>query len=258
MQISHLVVNGCSWTYCQGLDDPKTQGWPALVAEEFNLPVVNLAQTGSGNDGIHRRTYEYVFEDVINNNHPFYIIAWSQTWRREAWCKKYYDTRYPFNGYNIISFPNDKPTNSLEYALLDTWSEEDFYRKTVLYRLSLDCLFKSKNIEYMSSFFATEEFNMGKNECKDDINNFKERFISTIDYLKHNSNRVVDFLTMGEPYPKTSCGHYGKEGNRAIADYLIKEIKMKYNNVEVLNEKYLTLKEYLKKTDLNELHSHWM
>ena len=38
--ITHLVVNGCSWTYCQGLDDPKTQGWPALLAKKLGVEVL--------------------------------------------------------------------------------------------------------------------------------------------------------------------------------------------------------------------------
>lgn len=257
MKVSHLVVNGCSWTYCQGLDKPNMQGWPALVAEEFNLPVVNLAIPGSGNDAIHRRTYEYVFEDSRNNNHPFYIIAWSQTWRREAWCKKIYNSGILHDGYNTVAFPNDKPSNNLEYALLDTWSEEDFYRRIVLYRLSLDSLFKSKNIDYFSSFFAPEEFNNGNNQCEEIISNYKNRFDTTIDYLVNNSNRINDFFKIAEFYPKTKCGHEGPEGNKAIADYLIKEIRSKYDKLEVINENYLSLKDYLKKTDLNPSGSDW-
>lgn len=257
MKVSHLVVNGCSWTYCQGLDKPNVQGWPALVAEEFNLPVVNLAVPGSGNDGIHRRTYEYLFEDSRNNNYPFYIIAWSQTWRREAWCKKIYNPNTEYDGYHIVSLPNEKPSNNIECSLLDTWSEEDFFRKTVLYRLSLDCLFKSKNIEYMNSFFADEEFNDGKNEFKELVDSVKNRFDNTMKYLATNSNRITDFFKIADPYPKTKCGHEGPEGNKAVADYLIKEIKSKYNNLEVVNENYLSLKDYLKKTDLNPPGSDW-
>jgi hypothetical protein len=60
MDITHLVVNGCSWTYCQGLEDPKNQGWPKLLADQLGCEVVNLAIPGTGNDTIHRRTYEYV------------------------------------------------------------------------------------------------------------------------------------------------------------------------------------------------------
>ena len=63
LEISHLVVNGCSFTYCQGLESPNTQGWPALLAKKLNVPVVNLAAPGSSNDGIYRRTYDYFYND---------------------------------------------------------------------------------------------------------------------------------------------------------------------------------------------------
>lgn len=261
MKVSHLVVNGCSWTYCQGLplDRLKIDSWPALVAEEFKIPVVNLAEPGSGNDGIHRRTYEYVFEDAINDNNPLYIIGWSQTWRREAWCRKMYRPNNQYDGYNIVSFPHgDKPTNSLEYSVLDTWSEEDFYRKTLLYRLSLDSLFKSKKITYFSSFFAPEEFNNGKNDSQHIISSYKDRFKNTMDYVKQNTNQLTSFALFANEFPKTECGHYGVEGNKAIADYIIKELKLRLNYIECSNEKYLSLKDYLKKTDLNDPSSEWI
>ena len=258
MKVSHLVVNGCSWTYCQGLTKPHIYGWPALVAEEFKIPVVNLAMKGSGNDGIHRRTYEYAFEDSQYNNYPFYIIAWSQTWRREAWCKKMYNKGILHDGYHIIPFPGDKPSNNLEYALLDTWSEEDFYRRTMLYRLSLDSLFKSKNMNYISTFFDDEEFNNGKNDCSHLIANVKDRFSTSIEHLAKNTNRVVDFFKIAEFYSKTVCGHEGIEGNKAIADYLINDMKLRYNTIDSVDEKYLTLSEYYKKTDLNNYKSDWI
>ena len=56
MEISHLVVNGCSFTRCQGITNPDIDGWPALLAKKLNVPVVNLAKNGSGCDGIYLRT----------------------------------------------------------------------------------------------------------------------------------------------------------------------------------------------------------
>lgn len=257
MQVSHLVVNGCSFTYCQGLERPNIDGWPALVAEEFKIPVVNLAMPGSGNDAIFRRTYEYVFEDIVNENNPFFIIAWTQTWRQETWAKKIYNPKIRYDGYEIISFPSDVPNNTLERGLLETWNEENFYRRTMLYRLSIDSLFKSKKYEYFSSFFAEEEFNRGKNQCQEIIESVKNRFNHTANYLKTNSSKLQNFYEIANPYPKLKCGHEGIEGNKALADYIIKEINLRYNSIEFVEKKYLLLKDYLKKTDLNETHHHW-
>jgi len=81
LEISHLVVNGDSFTYCQGLENPMEVGWPALLAKKLNVPVVNLALRGSNNNSIVRRTYEYFYMD--KNTKPFYIIGFSHATREE-------------------------------------------------------------------------------------------------------------------------------------------------------------------------------
>ena len=83
VKLSHLVVNGCSFTYCQGLENPAEQGWPALLANKLKVPVVNLAIPGSGNDAIFRRTYEYFYLNKKHNNFPLFINVWSFSGSRE-------------------------------------------------------------------------------------------------------------------------------------------------------------------------------
>lgn len=248
MNISHLVVSGCSWAYCQGLENPKVNGWPAIVAKELGVPLVNIAKPGAGNDAIHRRTYEYTFEDLKNDNDPFYIICWTQPWRREAWCRHIYNKNAP-KGYNPIIFPDsNKPTNHLEKGLLDTWSEEDFYRRLMLYRLSVDSLFKSKNINYISSFFSAEEY-VREISAVEEVQNLKSRLHNGVNYLNNNSNRVTNFYEIGDLYPVLPCGHYGIEGNKAIADYVIKYFRDTYKHITPVNKKYLPLIVFNRKSD---------
>ena len=236
MNITHLVVNGCSWTYCQGLDNPREQGWPALLAKKLNVPVVNLAVPGSGNDAIHRRTYEYFFEDLPNNSKPLYIIAWSQLWRREIWNKDYY---LPKNGYSAIRLPNGKPENHAEYALLDTWSNEDINRRTMLYRLSLDSLFKSKQTPYLASFFA------------DPIGHRKSslvtKFPNTYDYLKGTpiTDQMLYEIT-NDGQPKLPCGHDNAITQVAIAEYLYNFLLKEHGEITPVDGKFMTLLEYSK------------
>lgn len=243
MKVSHLVVAGCSWTYCQGLESPQTQGWPALVSKALGVPVVNLALPGLGNDAIHRRTYEYAFEDHGTN--PLFIICWSQLWRREAWCRKLYNPK-SVDGYNIIGFPNNNPNNNLERALLDTWNEEDFYRKWILYSLSIDSLFRSKNIPYYTSFFSDDIYSSNQ----EIVNDVKLRFNGANTHLKNYGNRLQDFHQIANDYPKTHCGHEGVEGNIAIANYLIPMLK----HVVPVSSSYLTLKEFENKADPHGAH----
>jgi hypothetical protein len=232
--ITHLVVNGCSFTYCQGLDNPKEQGWPTLLANKLKVPVVNLAIKGSGNDAIHRRTYEYFFEDLPNNSKPLYIIAWSQYWRREIWNKKYYDNKDGYVGINLTSFI---PKNHAEYSLLDNWSEEDFHRKTILYRLSLDSLFKSKHIPYLSSFFT---------DVENITPSLVHKFPNSLAYLNKTPITNPFFDKIIAPYPTLPCGHHGPEAQIALADFIYNYLINEYGEITPLNGKFMTLLEYSK------------
>lgn len=248
MEISHLVVAGCSWTYCQGINFHKLKGWPALLAKKLNVPVVNLALPGLGNDAIHRRTYEYFFEDLPNNNNPFYVIAWSQLWRREAWCRQYYQKNRP-NNYCIISMPNDLPENPYEQAILDNWSDEDFYRRTVKYRLSIQSLFKAHNTPYFESFFSNDQF-LGY-----DI--LSERFAGITKALESTKNRLQNFQEIVAPYPNLPCGHHGYESMPVLADYIYNELIQRYGQVKSVNKNYLKLKDYHRIDNFNTNHDYW-
>mgnify|MGYP003351991979 CR=1 FL=1 len=92
VDVTHLVVNGCSWTYGEGLENPNKEAWPALLANHFGLPIVNLAVQGCGNQSITRRTFEYVYENLPTGSKPFFVISWSQDARKEEtidWVKNY-------------------------------------------------------------------------------------------------------------------------------------------------------------------------
>jgi len=238
MEITHLVVAGCSWTYCQGLDDPKTQGWPAFLANKLGVPVVNLALPGLGNDAIHRRSYEYFFQDLPNNSKPLYIIAWTQLWRREAWCRHLYEG--PPNlgqGYSIVSMPDATPQNNIEKALLDTWSEEDFYRRTMLYRLSLDSMFKSRNIPHLTSFFA--DFG---NHLTPTLN---KKYATVVDYLDHNTNMTKPYFhEVTREYPTLPCGHEGYESMPVLADYIYDNLIKRYSELTPVEGKFMTLEDF--------------
>lgn len=246
MKISHLVTVGCSWTYCQGLENPKIQGWPALLAKKLNVPVVNLALPGAGNDAIHRRTYEYFFEDVKNNNNPFYIVAWSQMWRREAWCSAYYNPNVP-NSYSIIAMPDKTPTNPYEEALLDNWSEEDFLRKTNLYRLSLNSLFTAHNIDYVESFFT--------GNYTESAQIVEKKFSNASHFLKNKTMMCEPFYKIVEKYPKLPCGHEGYESMPVLADYIYNYILSNYGNITVVEKPFLSLAGFNNKD--NTFKSSW-
>lgn len=238
MEVSHIVTIGCSWTYCQGLPDIINQGWPALVARKFNIPLVNLAVPGIGNDAIHRKTYEYVHENLPYNNKPFFIIGWSQFWRRESWQRR-------LNDYGVISFPKNKVDNPDQQALLENWSEEDFFRRTILNKLSLISLFENKNIPFLMTDIACSE--------KAHIE-LTKKYQLMCDGIK---NHMQNFSEITCNLPKLPCGHENIEGNVTLANYTIDEIKNKFDNLTHLDITYLKLYDYIKNSKTHQVHPEW-
>jgi len=245
MEITHLVVNGCSWTYCQGLDDPKTQGWPALVAKELGVPVVNIAVPGSGNDSIHRRTYEYVYQNLPTGSNPLFLIFWSQYWRREAWCEFGFGVK-DYRNVNV----NQYRTVEHENALLAHWSEEDFLRRTMLYKLSTINLFTANNIPFLMSDYCpafTENMQPG----------IEHKMLSSIN---NNPNHLIspELYTIRRSYPELPCGHDGALAQIAIAGWWIRHINMRYNGLTFSpnpTESFITLDTFIIEKDSE--HVHW-
>ena len=198
-EITHLVTNGCSFTYCQGLDNPREQGWPALVAKKLGVPVVNLALKGCGNDSIHRRTYEYVYENLPTGSKPLVIIGWSQYWRQEQWFNTFpYGTVNEFNDYRIIAMPDNSPNGPEEKNLLEHWNDENFYRKSMIYKLSLTSLFKSLNIPYIMSDYADDFKYQGLDESHAKLPNM----VSSVGSIDGN---CMSFADVTKFCAKTHC-----------------------------------------------------
>ena len=68
------------------MEDPLKEAWPSILAKRLGVPLVNLAIPGQGNTAIYRRTMQYFYKDLFNDNNPFYIHAYTQSSRREAYC----------------------------------------------------------------------------------------------------------------------------------------------------------------------------
>ena len=260
MKISHIVTNGCSFTYCQGLEQPSTQGWPALLAHKFHSNLVNLGLPGVGNDNIHRRTFEYVYKNLSESTDdakPLFIIAWSQPWRREGWFNlrgQQYGVNIKgieFKDYSIVSFPHENPQDNYERALLDNWNEEDFIRKTLLYTLSLMNLFENQRIPYIMTNYAAYSDN------KDIVDQVASKFPEIYNAV-HNENKVQDLHELVYGYPKLPCGHDGEDAQITIANYLHHRINELYPNLEFSkNSSYLPLDKFAKGQKYSQKFPEW-
>jgi hypothetical protein len=250
LEVTHLVTNGCSFTFGDELENPKTQAWPALLANKLGLPIVNLAQPGTGNDCILRRTTEYLYENLATGSKPLVVIAWSQDWRREAWFLDDYYGHPNFNDYGIIAMPKNKTINDHERALIGNWSEEDIYRKTLQIKLSMMHLLKHLNVPYIITNYAYSHYDS-------DISKLKERFSHMQKHLDEDPYLLGNMYNLLPELPKMPGGHDGYEAQHYIADLMYSKINDSYQIVPS-NHEYLTVKEFMRDTNyLWDKLYHW-
>jgi len=256
LKFTHLVTNGCSWTYCQGLDDPKAQGWPTLLANKLGCPVVNLALPGSSNDGIVRRTFDYVYENKPFKNRPLFLIMYSQIYRREAWFNRLYDRNT--NDYMTIPYPNPgleefkfhwKNSETLQEKIyFQEFDDEDFLRNDIKNKLSVKNLLENNHYD----FFFAEYFKFDIPQAT--VEDVKKRFpMAYEEYSNLYDVRDVHNFTHGMKLP---CGHDNLEGQEVVANLFYDRLVKKFGSLEVLpNWPFLELKNFQHFGPKND--NHW-
>lgn len=236
IEVSHLVVNGCSFTYCQGLDNPHIEGWPAILSRMLNVPVVNLAIGGSGNDAIYRRTYEYFYKDNVKNNKPLYILAFSGSARKEEFFYEYQNRKVnDFIGLRL-SF-DDGPPEDFEQSYIVNLDYKAREKLKLVYWAALINLFKSNNINYYTTdFFPPHDENLTEFLMK----NSQELY----EVVHKDPNRLINFTEIIRRLKKLPCGHIDKIGNIAIANYLYEKLIDTHKAIVPVDLPYLHLKDF--------------
>lgn len=223
IKISHLVTNGCSFTYCQGIENPRENGWPALIAKRLGVPVVNLASKGSGNDAIFRRTYEYFYLNKPFNNNPFWITAWSFSVRREEFFTTY--RGLPLDEFQTIDL---KSGGTLEKEIVfNAMTDKGMIaceRKKMLYWAACLELFKSNNIPYLTTDYMP-------NSDESIYHFLKEQFATQYNTVYHDNNKIANFIDLTKPFAedRLPCGHDGPKAMVALADYAYEQIMARYD-----------------------------
>lgn len=250
LEISHLVVNGCSFTYCQGLDKPHERGWPAILGRLLNVPVVNLAMGGSGNDSICRRTYEYFYKDHRDNK-PFYITALSGSARKEEFYTKYQDTQVNDFISLRLDFPDTKPDNyEYEHVIHMNYNVKE--RLKLMYAAQLINLFKSNNLNYfITDFMPTRDIDV--------INYINKNHKNLSDHFYKDKNKILNFTQIVRRLKSLPCGHVAEVGNIAIANYLYEELLKRYKKIIPVESPYLKLIDFYEIETLSryDFH-HWI
>jgi len=238
LEISHLIVNGCSWTYGAGLNAPEKECWPNIVSEKLNIPLINLAIGGSGNDSIYRRTIEYLFKNRSYNSKPLVVIAWSQITRREGWISK--KSRYE----DIHIGPGNDDVSKMNYHQLAHLYEYDMIehcRRNLIYKSTMKSFLKNWNLPYLHGNYSDHDVISYNNEglsVREEFNEMYQYIVEDDYFWKIGLNSTVLSL------PKLPCGHETKEGHIVLADYMINLINETFGKIKIVQQDYLKLNNF--------------
>lgn len=248
-EISHIVVNGCSLTYCQGIPQPWINGWPALLAKKLGVPVINLAVGGSGNDGIQRRTYEYFYKSSKLKGKPLFVVAFSHATRREEFFKSYKGNKIEdFHGLDLGASGLDliatlglkQIPEHFEVAHIMNLSFEACERKKFLFWNSTINLFKANNIPYVTGdYMPTFDDNIVEYMEK----NYNEIYSDCL----NDKNSVGSVAKHTHHFKKLVCGHDPLEAMPVVAELFYNKIVENYGQIVPYNndeKQYYTLKEF--------------
>lgn len=231
IDVSHLVVLGCSFTYGQGLTDPKQESWAAILADRLNVPVVNLASLGSGNDRIMRKLFEYYYLDHKDNN-PLYIIAFSHSSRREEYISAE-------NDYRVIDMhPSALRSDDKDFskpAIINYNQEIASAKKLMIQSYVLDFL-HTHNLNYLITDFLPDLYI--------DLTRLQQTHPAAYSKVHSDPYKLVDLNTFSGQYVPLECGHDGPEAHQAIANYIQDEINVRFGEVNSITKPFVSLKEF--------------
>lgn len=250
LNISHLVVIGCSFSYGDGLSNPKEDSWPGILSKKLNVPVVNLSSRGGGNDRIMRRLYEYHYLNSSKNNNPFYIIAYSHSSRREEFIRTANDYMVGHGilstgDYMVVSMKND-PSIMKKQPFSDSCvlNYDSFVcaRKKLMIRSYIADFLKINNINYLVTDFMPDQ--------EDELRSLNEIYPEPYNRIYNDKYRLKDLREISIKYPRLPCGHDDVDANMEIGNYVYDELMLRYGNTVSTPEDYITLKQYIDHYDM--------
>ena len=229
--ISHIVVIGCSLSYGQGLENPRQDSWPALLAKKLNVPVVNLSSRGGGNDRIMRRLYEYHYLNSSTSN-PFYVLAFSHSSRREEYLREEGD-------YSVVSMKDDPAYMKHEdFSFASIYNYDPFVsacKKLMIRSYVLDFL-HTHNLNYLITDFLPDLYI--------DLTRLQQTHPAAYSKVHSDPYKLVDLNTFSGQYVPLECGHDGPEAHQAIANYIQDEINVRFGEVNSITKPFVSLKEF--------------
>jgi hypothetical protein len=233
LNISHLVVIGCSFSYGDGLVNPKEDSWAGILSKKLNVPVVNLSSRGGGNDRIMRRLYEYHYLNSSKNNNPFYILPFSHSSRREEYIRA-------ANDYLVMSMkPDPELMKKQTYSSLFILNHDSFIsaRKKLMVRSYVSDFLNTNNINYLTTDFMPDS--------EDELQSLREIYPDVYEKVYADKYRLKNLCEISIKYPRLPCGHDDKEAQIEIGNYVHDELIARYNEPIVKQQDYTTIQQYI-------------
>lgn len=233
LDISHLVVIGCSLSYGTGLANPKEDSWVGILSKKLNVPVVSLSSPGSGNDRIMRRLFEYHFLNSSKNNNPFYILPFSHSSRREEYMRA-------ANDYLVMSM---KPTPAMmeknTYSSLFLLNYDSFIaaRRKLMFRSYVSDFLNINNINYLVTDFIPDR--------EDQLKSLREIYPIVYEKIYTDKYRLKNLSEISIKYPSLPDGHDGVEAQLEMGNYIHDELIVRYNEPNIKIQDYTTRLEYI-------------
>ena len=234
-----LVLNGCSYTYGDELDDPSTQCWGYHLANDLNLPLMNLAEGGSCNSKIYRDTIDFLMshntEDITQ-----LIIMWSAFERFEVYDRTVDLPSDPELSLIQMSPSRTNSKNKMISKNKESW--EGFYADlynthtgivhTLTYMSSIAWICHRLNIKVLQTWFhpfcvrVLSELYAKEPKTKAEAKLI--RYVrNKLDFLPNNNKvgflddiMTFDDFTITNKYKLCPEGHPGAEAHKAFSKYL--------------------------------------
>jgi hypothetical protein len=207
---------------------------------------------GIGNDTIHRRSSEYICENLkFKDSKPLVIVAWSQIDRHEQW----FNTRLGdpmFYDYHLVSKPDSaSPKDLHEKLYLYHYNELNFYRKTLLYKLGLFSLLESLGIPYITSDYMSLE-------RTENILKVEKDFSEMAKKINENPFKIGDLSDITKWSPKLPCGHETAESMIPVSNYVIDSIEKLHPTINFKNDiPHLRLTDFIKTGKYHKKFPEW-
>ena len=242
-----LYINGCSWTYGDGLEDPQNDNFSNKLTKIFPFEeCINDSQCGGSNHRIVRKTINFLLENKDYWDDLFVLVGWTCVNRTEFWSD--FDKKWLWvNEWRQSEHSEKGHKARLFYENL--WNETESFVDYFLSVLELQSFLKLNNIKYymFRSFAFQNPINhayLGGDEdfkfyeklvnggsipnTYSDAIDFKY-FPSFINFKKSwhwviNDNKREDGKTFAEHYPV----HPNKDEHNIFSEWIEKEIKKVY------------------------------